>query len=159
MPSVGFAPTIPASERAKTVHALSQVSIVRSCRPRQCSLLCLTKSIPCCRARQNELGACRAKSERFFVPRQRDFSVLCSFIWDGLVSEEQGPSTATRGCRSSMLDTNTVNKQRISPARRAERGSRAPSIPSFRPHGYCDRLLPCLYLVIIHVHSLSLNVT
>jgi hypothetical protein len=26
-----------------------------------------------------EIGACRAKSERFFVPRQRDFSVLCSF--------------------------------------------------------------------------------
>jgi hypothetical protein len=26
-----------------------------------------------------ELGAHRAKSERFFVPRQRDFSVLCSF--------------------------------------------------------------------------------
>jgi hypothetical protein len=26
-----------------------------------------------------KLGACRAKSERLFDPRQRDFSVLCSF--------------------------------------------------------------------------------
>jgi hypothetical protein len=27
-----------------------------------------------------ELGACRAKSERFFVPRQNDFSVLCALL-------------------------------------------------------------------------------
>jgi hypothetical protein len=31
MPRVGFEPTVPAFERAKTVHALSRVSIARSC--------------------------------------------------------------------------------------------------------------------------------
>jgi hypothetical protein len=64
-----------------------------------------------------ELDVCRAKSERFFIPRQRDFSVLCSFSWDGLGSEEQRRSTAARGCRASMLDTNTLNKQRVCCAR------------------------------------------
>jgi hypothetical protein len=33
-----------------------------------------------------ELGACRAKSERFFVPRQGNFSVLCPFSWHGLMA-------------------------------------------------------------------------
>jgi hypothetical protein len=47
----------------------------------------------------------------FFVPRQRDVSVLCSFSSDSLVSEEQRRSTAAPGCRPSMLDTNTVNKR------------------------------------------------
>jgi hypothetical protein len=32
-----------------------------------------------------EVDACRAKSERFFVSRQRDFRVMWSFSWDGLV--------------------------------------------------------------------------
>jgi hypothetical protein len=41
---------------------LSRVSIALGCRSRQCSLLCLAKSIPCCRARQNE--HCRARSWR-----------------------------------------------------------------------------------------------
>jgi hypothetical protein len=38
MTQVGFEPTIPVLERAKTVYALSRVSIVRGCRARQCSL-------------------------------------------------------------------------------------------------------------------------
>jgi hypothetical protein len=45
MPLVGFESTIPAFERTKTVLALSRVSIARGCRARQCSLLCLAKSM------------------------------------------------------------------------------------------------------------------
>jgi hypothetical protein len=37
--------------------------------------------------------------------------VLFSFSWDGLVTEEEHRSTAARGCRILMLDTNTVNKR------------------------------------------------
>jgi hypothetical protein len=62
---------------------------------------------------------CRAKSERFFVPRQRDFSVLYSCSWDGLVSEGQRPSTAALQCWTRTRQTNEQL-----------RGSRAQSIPS-----------------------------
>jgi hypothetical protein len=54
-----------------------------------------------------ELGECRAKSDRFFVPRQRNFSVLCSFSWDGLMAEEQRRSTAARGSRAQSIPSLT----------------------------------------------------
>jgi hypothetical protein len=135
------------------MYALSRVSIVRGCRARQCSLLCLANWYHvAARGRTNTaarvLGACQAKSERFFVPRQRDFSVLCSFSWDCLVSEEQRPSTAARelgACRAKS-ERFFVPRQRdfsvlcsfswdglVSEEQRpstATRGCRAQSIPS-----------------------------
>jgi hypothetical protein len=70
---------------------LSRVSIARGCRARQCSLLCLAKSIPCCRAAERtlplaNLALVEPNRSGFFVPRQRGFSVLCSFSWDSLVA-------------------------------------------------------------------------
>jgi hypothetical protein len=41
-----------------------------------------------------ELGSCRAKSERFFVPRQRDFSVLCFFQLRRSCGVDQQPHAA-----------------------------------------------------------------
>jgi hypothetical protein len=104
------------------LYPLNWVSIGRGRSARQCSLLSLAKSISCCRARQNE--HCRkrtwrvsSQTERFFVPGQRDFSVLCSFSWDGLVAfrcffrgKMERRSTASRGCRASMVDTNKLIK-------------------------------------------------
>jgi hypothetical protein len=56
---------------------LSRVSIARGCRERQCSLLCLAKSILCCRARQNELARLEPNRSSF-LSRGEGISVCCA---------------------------------------------------------------------------------
>jgi hypothetical protein len=85
---------------------LSQVPIARGCCARQCSLLCLAKSIPCCRARQNE--HCSSRTWRM---SSQIGVVLCPAAKAFQLRRSCGWGTATRGYRASMLDTNTVNKR------------------------------------------------
>jgi hypothetical protein len=49
------------------------------------------------RVAARELGAWRAKSERFSVPRQRDFGVHCSFRRDGLGNSEKWGRVSING--------------------------------------------------------------
>jgi hypothetical protein len=109
--------------------ALSRVLIASSWRARQCLLLCLVKSVPCCHAWQNEhCCMCRAKLGWFFVPQQRDFSVLCSFNWDGLVALINSHTWLPRFDSGHEHRTN----EWVCRAQTAARGTHTQSVPSFR---------------------------
>jgi hypothetical protein len=102
-------------------------------------LLCLAKSIHvAARGRTNTAGAVLCPAATVFqcavlfqLRRSCSSRCTCSIHGDLARTEEQRRSTAARGCRASMLNTNTVIN-----AQTNELFCRAQSIPGFRCFQY-----------------------
>jgi hypothetical protein len=130
--------------------------------PREAMLVALSRKVDTMMPRAN---LTRVEPNRSGSLSRSKFSVLCSFSWDGLVSEEQRPSTAARGCRTSMLDTNTVNK-RTSLPRKNSCGQSIQSLVRTLSLGYTNDIVEehfslsqnfksfCLHVPIIPFSSL-----